>query len=201
MDAQRWDDTEVWIRKLVTLQLKRSPWAVLMLEQLCSGRSGLYMGNTYFSGQGALVVNWTHSQWLIRIVTWVLSTFPMVQCTTVWLLLYCMLGCHCGVFLPIGRRHLRSYNHKLSSSPSATNTPLTLYHCCTVWAFCERDMAPRVSNLMAPWNHRKRSVFVSTVSNLMAAPKDKIAAARNKWILGANYSIRAVRPNSGKQRL
>ena len=64
------------------------------------------------------------------------------------------MGCHCAAFLPIGRRHLPSYNHKLSSSPSATNTMFS-----SVLAFCERDMAARVSNLMAPWKHRKRSVF------------------------------------------
>ena len=93
------------------------------------------------------------------------------------------------------------YNHKLSSWPSATNanTPLTL-KCCTVLPFCERDMAPLVSNLMAPWKQWKCSVFRIHGVQFDAAPKDKIAAARNKWILGANYSIRAVRPNSGQQR-
>ena len=82
--------------------------------------------------------------------------YKYTVCTGVVFLVirYCVLGCHCGAFLPIGRRHLSSYNHKLSSSPSATNTMFS-----SVLAFCERDMAPRVSNLMAPWKHRKRSVF------------------------------------------
>ena len=91
----------------------------------------------------------------------------------------------------------RAYNHKLSSWPSATNTPLTVALFCV---FCERDMAPLVSNLMAPWKQWKCSVFRIHGVQFDAAPKDKIAAARNKWILGANYSIRAVRPNSGQQR-
>ena len=63
MDAQRWDDTEVWIRKLVTLQLKRSPWAVLMLEQLCSCACQgctLYMGNTYFNWRNSGLLGLSH---------------------------------------------------------------------------------------------------------------------------------------------
>ena len=45
-----------------------------------------------------------------------------------------------------------------------------------------------------------KAVFLYPWHPIWWGAKDKIAAARNKWILGANYSIRAVRPNSGRQR-